>query len=440
MRLLFALVVALATTYSAPAASLLEAVPTESGPRDVVCEAVEIVLPDQNGEPDAVMHAYSYSVDDDTDRPVTFLWNGGPGASAALLHTSFAGPVTAPVESDRARTLAYNPHTLIDLTDLVFVDPVGTGLSRAIPEGDASDFWGVTEDAKAAALFVSAYLRQREASSRPVYLCGESYGAVRVAAMLAPLDDAGIHPEGLILISPALESRTLRPKARSASARTARADTLPTYAAISLATGARTSDDARAFIEDACEFAHGPYLEALRAPERPTGEALELLTTLRDRFTDRPDTDDRDQHDARFPQSGDAMNGIEVDELGAALSHLLRRAHTIETNGRYVLLNRQANMRWRSPSGRRGLSRSDIRATRMIADAAEAGRATRVFIAGGWYDLVTPFAISRRLAREGAFGDADITVTDYPAGHVIYADHDAHDDLAHDLREWWNSL
>ncbi len=440
MRVLIALVLSLATSLSAHAASLLANVPTASGPRDVVCEAIEIVLADDDGEPSAVMHAYSYSVDDGNDRPVTFLWNGGPGASSALLHTSFAGPVTAPLERDHADKLAHNPLTLIDLTDLVFVDPVGTGLSRAIPERDAAGFWGVTEDAEAAAQFVALFLAERGPPVRPVYLCGESYGAVRVAAMLEPLRTSGIRPEGLILISPALESRTLSPRPKTAPARTARADTLPTLAAIALANGARHADDPRSFIEDACDFAHGPYLEALRSSGRPSAETIERLAALRDRFTDRPDTDDMDQHDARFPQSNDAMNGIEIDGLGQALSHLLRRAHAIETDGRYTLLNREANRRWKSPSGRRGLSRSDIRATRMIADAGDAGFSPRVFIAGGWYDLVTPFAISRRLEREGAFGGADVTVTDYPAGHVIYADPEAHDDLARDLREWWNSL
>ncbi len=438
MRYFSAVLITLLFALGAPAEvrSVLERVPTPDGQADVWCKAVEIVVPSSSGDELALMHAYAYSLDGAGDRPIMFLWNGGPGVASALLHTSFAGPLVAPIGDEEPADLRHNPLTLIDLADLVYVDPVGTGLSRVFDDDGNAAFWGVREDAEAAAEFVARYLDERGLSSRPVYLCGESYGAIRVAAMLDPLSERGIEAEGLVLISPALESRALNPRTDS-TARTDRADRLPTHAAISLAKGTRRADDARRFIDEACLFAHGPYLAVMRSSRRLPEPVLDQLRSLRDRFTADRDTSGRDRYDARYPLESGVMNGLEISEVGEATRTLLARVFRVETDGRYLILNREANTRWRAPGGRRGLARSDIRATRMIAEAGDDGDGPRVLIAGGWYDLVTPFAIARRLASEGAFGECDVTVADYPAGHVIYADPDAHRALTEDLREWW---
>ncbi len=440
MRTISALLVAVLLSLGAEAKVLkghrtLEDVPTLTGRVDVVCEAAEVIVRDLDDRAVALMHGYAYLVKDGTDRPVTFFWNGGPGASTAILHTGFASPMRAPIGDEDAEPAA-NPLTLIDKTDLVYVDPVGTGFSQAVGTAEAEDFWGIYEDAYSAAEFVEGFLSARGMLDRPVYLCGESYGAVRVAAMLEHLIERGIDVEGLILISPALESGIIRPRAGTDYVYEARADRLPTYAALALDRGVRKTDDERAFIEDALEFAHGPYLDALDELDELPESEIERLRSIRKQFTDRPDVKKRDQHDARRPKRQGEIAGIEIDEFGDSYKALLHEVFGIRTGGKYKLMNRRANRSWRAEDGESGLYRSNIRTPRMIARACDEGLCPRVFIAGGWYDLVTPFATNRRLAAEGEFGDCEIEVRDYAAGHVIFADEDAHEELAEDVRAW----
>jgi len=437
MRLAVTLVAAFLLALAPARAATLENVSTPSGPLDVSCDGVVVEIPDEDGETSALMHAYAYTAGDASERPVTFLWNGGPGASAALLHCGFAAPMTTDLSDADGAGLAPNALTLIDQTDLVYVDPVGTGLSRATEDDDA--YWGVEADAIAAALFVSGFLETNGGDERPVYLCGESYGALRVSAMLAPLRALGIEVEGVIFISPALDSGALRPREGTAQARAARADRLPSYAALAAARGERDVNDERAFIEDACAFAHGPYLDVLLADERPSREEVRDLKAQRARFTGKPSTRGRDRFDARRPASRDEIAGVQTEALRRALPELLNEVFEVETGERYVLMSYEANARWLNPSGSRGVARSDLHAADWIADhAADAPDPLRVFIAGGWYDLVTPFAIARRFHAEGAFGRCDVEVRDYPAGHVIYADPRAHRELARDIRTWFD--
>jgi len=420
-------------------ARLLPDVPTRAGAIDVRCEAVELPLRDGRGRSVARMHAYAYSVPGGAERPITFLWNGGPGAAAAFLHTGFAGPVVVPSGTERPEL---NARTLVDLTDLVYVDPVGTGHSRAAGGVEARAFWGVEEDAEAAAAFVEAFLERAGARGRPLLLCGESYGAVRVGAMLEPLARRGIAVDGLILVSPALESRLLSGGRGREVARLARADRLPTLAALMEERGLREAHDPRRFVEEACEFAHEVYLDALELAEELSEEELGRLLRARDAYTagrELRDARGRDQHDARLPATAGEIGGVELDELGDSVRGLLRVVFGVEKGGEYRLMNMTANRRWRAPGGRARFFEADLRVPGMIAAAHERGAGPRVFVAGGWYDLVTPFATAHRLLAEGAFGAAPVEVRDYPAGHVVYADDEAHAALAADLRAWMSA-
>ncbi|MEL6396964.1 MAG: hypothetical protein AAFQ71_13320 [Planctomycetota bacterium] len=409
-----------------------------SGPLDVVCEAAVVPIRDPGGEIVAEMHAYAYLADAEEDRPIAFFWNGGPGASAGLLHFGFAGPVR--VEAiDGEPAFTPNELTLIDVMDLVYVDPIGTGLSGAVGDAEDAWFWGVETDAKAAAAFVEEFLEKRGMLDRPVVLCGESYGGIRIAAMLGPLGDRGIEPERLIMISPALDSRLLRPPSGSIHARRARADTMPSMAALAFERGLVDAGDVASFIDEAVEFAHGEYIDALEQGEDLPRSEIERLRPIRDGFTggmDRDDTGRRDQHDARFRRSEAVMGGVPIDELAGSLRLLLSDVFEVETGGRYRLMNPSANAAWRAIGGRDRVFNSVVRTPAMVAGSCRGGGCPEVFIAGGWYDLVTPFSTNERLAAEGAFGDAGVTVRDYRAGHVIYADDEAHGALIADLRVW----
>jgi carboxypeptidase C (cathepsin A) len=160
------------------------------------------MLPIRNND-DASVRAYVFFVAYVADhgrgaptRPITFAWNGGPGANSLLLHLDAFGPRR--VDSTR---LTDNPETLLPQTDLVFMDAVGTGFSRLADSKYAPDFYGVREDIAATREFIRVYRTRFDAWDQPLYLAGESYGTWRAAGVAAAMADAGEPVNGVILIS-----------------------------------------------------------------------------------------------------------------------------------------------------------------------------------------------------------------------------------------------
>lgn len=152
---------------------------------------------------------------DATTRPITFCFNGGPGASAVWLHLGGLGPrrLDLPPEGLTPVTVAKivdNPNSILDATDLVFVDPVSTGLSRPAKGEKPEQFYGVNEDVEAVGEFLRLFTTREQRWSSPKYLLGESYGVTRVAALAAYLQDKhGLYPEGLILMSGLVNFQTI---------------------------------------------------------------------------------------------------------------------------------------------------------------------------------------------------------------------------------------
>ena len=160
----------------------------------------------------------SYAKDgtDSGKRPITFVFNGGPGSSAAWLHIAALGPKRlllgeqGTIPEPPAR-LIDNPETWLQFTDLVFVDPVGTGFSRAVPKGDAAGadgrpFWGIRSDLRSLGEFIRLYLTHSDRWASPKYVAGESYGGFRAAALLDVLPaQGGVELSGAVLISPVIE-------------------------------------------------------------------------------------------------------------------------------------------------------------------------------------------------------------------------------------------
>jgi carboxypeptidase C (cathepsin A) len=170
------------------------------------------------GEPTANVFYVAYALQGAApERPVSFVFNGGPGAASAFLHLGAMGPRVVTFKSDGSAPvlpveLADNPDTWLDATDLVFVDPVATGYSRSIAGTDEADraFFGIDKDADALAEFVRVFLARAGRALAPVALVGESYGGFRSVLLAERLLRAGIAVRGLVLISPALEFSMLR--------------------------------------------------------------------------------------------------------------------------------------------------------------------------------------------------------------------------------------
>ena len=145
------------------------------------------------------------------NRPLTFVFNGGPGAASAFLHLGLVGPRILDLGPGRprrgdARELRDNPDTWLAFTDLVLIDPIGTGWSRTVKPDDTKHFWGVRSDADAMAKAIALYVANNNRAASPKYLFGESYGGFRAAKVARALQrDQGIVISGIVMLSPMLE-------------------------------------------------------------------------------------------------------------------------------------------------------------------------------------------------------------------------------------------
>jgi carboxypeptidase C (cathepsin A) len=204
-------------------------------------------------------------------RPVTFVFNGGPGSASVWLHMGLVGPrrVDVPSDAEHAGSPPYavadNPLSPLDVTDVVLIDPPGTGFSRLVGDGKAEDVWGLREDARTVANVVREWVRQNDRWNSPIYLAGESFGTTRAAAMLPELmrGSEPIAVKGVILISQAMDYTGSSPYVDDNLI--AFVTYLPTLAATAWYHGKvdRAGRTLESFLEEVREFAIEDYLPAL---------------------------------------------------------------------------------------------------------------------------------------------------------------------------------
>lgn len=177
-----------------------------------------LILKNEKDEPIASFGYTAYTKDSQPDlskRPITFSFNGGPGSSSMWLHMGIMGPrrvlVNDPLPNGPAPyKIEDNNYSILDISDIVMMDPVGTGLSRAVGKAKNSDFWGVDSDIKSVSQFIRDYTNDHERWNSPKYLLGESYGTFRSAGVADYLQaNLGISVNGVILVSNVLDIRTL---------------------------------------------------------------------------------------------------------------------------------------------------------------------------------------------------------------------------------------
>lgn len=157
----------------------------------------------------AVFYVYyeRSDVDDRTDRPLTFSFNGGPGSSSVWMHLGYTGPMRLNIDAEgnpvRPFGIRENPHSVIDVTDIVFVDPVNVGLSRMVEGADRSQFFGVNPDVSYLAGWIDLFVTRHDRWASPKFLIGESYGTTRVSGLSRRLQNAHkMFFNGVILVSP----------------------------------------------------------------------------------------------------------------------------------------------------------------------------------------------------------------------------------------------
>lgn len=445
-----------------------------AGDRSIEYAATAGTLPLRaaTGETTAAIFHVAYTVEPASPgRPVTFVFNGGPGAASAFLHLGAMGPRAVAFTAAGGyfpppSRLVDNPDTWLPFTDLVFVDPVGTGYSRAAKEGEEADrqFMGVRQDATAMAAFIRLWLARAGRMLSPVFLAGESYGGFRAAVLTETLpDESGIAPSGVVLISPALEFALLR---GNDFLLLPAATTLPSLAAVHLIRQGITDAAALAArLAEVERFALRDYLVALATgPQRTTPElaaALAGITGLApelvqqsqgridvsrfvkeyargrgrvlshyDGLIDGPDPD------PASPQrhGPDPVLDRAVPAWTQAFVAYVREELGYRTDVTYRLLDSGISGRWDygTAPNRQGYAGAldELQAGRTLNPALE------VLVAHGLTDLVTPYFASRYLLDQlpSLAGAAPVTFRTYPGGHMMYTRPDARRMLTEDAR------
>jgi carboxypeptidase C (cathepsin A) len=230
-----------------------------------------ILLKNEKDEPTALIYYTAYTRSDVKDpslRPLSFLYNGGPGSSSLWLHMGSFGPkrvltANAGITPPAPYTLEDNPNCLLDKSDLVFIDPVGTGFSRAVGKAQDKDFWGVDSDVNSLAQFVQTYVSRNGRWNSPKFLIGESYGTFRNAALANHLQTQnGIYLNGVVMVSSVWDLSTI---SFYPGQDLAYILYLPSYAATAWYHKVLKDrpDNLESFLDEARAFAKGDYANAL---------------------------------------------------------------------------------------------------------------------------------------------------------------------------------
>ena len=433
--------------------------------------AGETFLKAEDGTPRAAIFSTTYMKEPrDPKRPVTFLFNGGPGSGSVWLHMGAFGPKKVAIPSDAKDDsgppypLVDNPDALLDVTDIVFIDPVGTGFSHALGKTEPKEFWGVTKDAESVAQFIRLWLNEHGRWNSPKYLGGESYGTTRTAAVVNQLEGQynDVALNGLILISTVLDFG-------------AGADTpgnelspilnLPSMAVTAMYHGKAQGSSVEVFAEEARQFAIGPYASALLKGQKLPAEEraavrrqLARFTGLSEQYLEAADLRveparfykellrDRGltvgRLDSRYtgrdydnagetPDNDPSFYGIDAGYTAAINAHL-RGPLAFKSDRSYVTIGNVQPWDWTLPGGRD--ANAYLNLTPYIGKAMRENSGLRVFVGQGYYDFATPFfAAEYALTRTGVPQER-VQYRYYGSGHMMYVREDDRAALSRDVR------
>ena len=396
-------------------------------------------------------------VDDMSKRSITFSFNGGPGSSSVWLHLGVLGPRC--VEPDEDGELPHPPYQLknnecsiLDKTDLVFIDPVSTGFSRAVPGEEAKQFHGFKKDIESVGDFILLYLGRYKRWGSPKFLIGESYGTTRAGGLSGYLQERhGTYLNGIMLISVVLNFQTIRFASGNDLPYILY---LPTYAATALYHDKLETDvQFESFVDEVREFAMGEYTTALMQGSalsddqranitqqlaKYTGLTAEYIEQtdlrvnimrfckelLRDegrtvgRFDSRYKGIDRDSAGETFEY--DPSAAVTQGAYTATLNYYVRDELEFASDLPYEILSRRVR-----PWDYGEYQNEYVNVADTLRKAMTTNPALKVFVANGYYDLATPFLASEytfsHLGLDKSLQD-NITMAYYQAGHMMYID------------------
>jgi carboxypeptidase C (cathepsin A) len=441
-----------------------------------------LTIRNDEGEPIASMFYTAYTVETGKSgkpRPITFMYNGGPGSSSMWLHMGSYGPMKVDVPGLGAThgapgRLLPNSDTILDRTDIVFLDAIGTGLSRPLGKASGKDFWSVDGDLDAFSRGIQRYLTINNRWASPKFLLGESYGTTRSGGLAYMLESRGIRLTGVTIMSTVLNI----PLLFDYSIDQAHVNILPTFAATAWYHH-RIADrpaDLAAHVARARAFAIGPYAAALakgdrlEVPERDAvaaqaaaligvSPAFLIRSDLRpgpDRFRKELLRDQRrtvGRLDSRF-DGIDADAGGDRPEFDAAdatmagafiaslndylFNDLGYRTRLTYRPNFYASIGPAWDWKHKVPGGDRQMA---VNSSIDLSQAMRQNPRLKLLSLNGYYDMATPFAGAdydlQHMELDPAV-KANITYRYYPSGHMIYIEPGAAHQLRQDLDAFYD--
>jgi carboxypeptidase C (cathepsin A) len=399
------------------------------------------------------------------------VFNGGPGAASLWIHVGVLGPrrvafddAVHPPTVGPFRTRD-NPLSPLDVTDLVFIDPVGTGFSHLTGAGKPEEFYGVDEDAKATAEFIVAWLTQNRRWSSPKFVLGESYGTTRICVLAKALGGGpmgggtlpGVTLNGAILLGSSVGNPGADPAAQAL---------LPTLAATAWYHGKiDNKQNLASVVSAASQFAATDYGAALfagnalpQSARQAIAQRISVLTGLSEHFVLEQNLRisagafanellrDRGlqvgHYDGRYslPRAGDGDDPVADDPaMGqytpgfvAGFHDYLRNELGVSLPQNYqVIAFADVNFKWNW--GARG---TEANYAEDLAAAMRRNPAMRLLVGSGYYDLVTPFMLAQYMMTHAAIATERLSFKNYEAGHMVYLGEQPAREFAHDLREF----
>lgn len=401
----------------------------------------------------------------DVQRPVMFVFNGGPGASSSPLQFGGLGPLLQETGKDGKRTLVPNPETALDMADLVFIDPPGTGFSQS-PQTEAGRkrYWSVNGDAAAVLQLIRQWLKSHDRQGSPIYIAGESYGGYRLATLLHKADDLNL--AGLLMISPLLDA--------SASAEATGNDlpfvfSLPTMAVAAVNAGKVDAGgaDVATIYDRARDFALGDYASALlrgdTLPETQRQQMAERVAALigltpqqvldqqlrvdpetyrkalladQGKVVGRLDTrviaDIPKEQPGRPSAASDPALGLGASNVvrSPLIGDYLRKQLNVPIQRDYVALSLDVNFKWtwvesQDPFAPDATSPFYENPTVYVAEQMKQHPQLKLMVVSGYYDLSVPAMAPWYALSHVGIDPQRVHYEVMPSGHSVFADSDA---------------
>ncbi len=436
----------------------------------------QMPLKNPEGETEAHIFYMAYTLDgvsDSARRPLTFCFNGGPGSASMWVHMGGMGPRSPKLKPTGAMPpppyeIKDNQDTWLDMTDLVFIDPVGTGYSRAKTIEVARRMNGVQGDIQSVGEFMRLYVTRNNRELSPLFIAGESYGTFRAAGLAGYLVDRGLAFNGIVLIGTTLNLETIWSRSDDLVYELE----LPTYAADAWYHKKVAADlqnkDLKSFVQEVKNFATGEFSLALnKGDQLPEAERKAIVEKLvrytgldahyieesnlrfdvshfaRQLLRDREQTIGR--YDGRLTGAS-SLNTGETSEFDPSSTEITPPFTAAFTNYIRTELNYKTDMYYYPSGGIQpwdyGVQNGFGDTTNLLKNAMTRNPYMKVLVAAGYYDLATPFyAVEYTFDHMGLNPEMHkrISWAYFQAGHMLYIDSDSHTKLHHDVGEFLSS-